>query len=284
MKSSPLTSRVLTCRETGEGRPALEREIALASYRYIQNNRTLSEDEAGDFFCYCYPKLTGLIDNFTYQGRPFEAYLYVSLRWHLLHYKRRINKQKLSRTVFSISSFWEVAQYQPDCCAEEPEEADTGHIRLNATSRKRMIYLALRESEYLTHAMVEEIITITNIDRRWFLNCVMALKARLERRRMRLEAARRYRNRYFYHYHVLQIQLRQCSNPEMRRILESQLLRTREKLARSTARVQQIHVHPTNREISEVLNVPKGTIDSGIYYLRNSYAPRKNDRRRDEAA
>lgn len=284
MKSSPLTCRVLTCQKTGKKRPALEREIALASYTYIQNNRTLSEDEAGDFFCYCYPKLAALIDNFTYQGRPFEAYLYVSLRWHLLHYIRRINTQKLTRTVFSISSFWEVAQYQPECCAEEPEGSDTGHIQLNTTSRKRMVYLALRESEYLTHAMVEEIVAITNIDRRWFLNCVMALKARLERRRSRLEAARRYRNRYFFHYHVLQIQLQQCSDPEKRGFLQSELLQIKEKLDRSAARVQRLHVHPTNREISEVLNIPKGTIDSGIYYFRNSYTPRNSGRHKDEAA
>ncbi len=284
MKSSPLTSRVLNCQKTGKGKAELEREIALASYTYIQNNRTLSADEAGDFFCYCYPKLSGLIDNFTYKGRPFEAYLYISLRWHLLHYKRRIHKQKLSRTIFSISSFWEAAQYQPDYCTEQPEESDTGRSLLSATSRKRLVYLALRESEYLTHAMVEEIVAITGIDRRWFLNCVMALKAGLESRRSRLEAARRYRNRYFYHYHVLQLQLRQSTDPEKRRILESELVRTRKKLDRSTARVQHLHVHPTNREISEVLKVPKGTIDSGIYYLRSSYLSGDGGSRKNEAA
>ena len=277
MKNSLLTTRILRYQKTGEGKEDLDRDIALLAYRYVQNNRSLTEDEAGDFFCDCYPKLMGLIDNFSYCGRPFEAYLYISLRWYILHYRKTVMKNRLSHSVFSLSSFWEVNQYEPDYSSGQSTGRSSEMLPLSRTARKRFIYLALRESEYLTHAMVEDIVELSHIDRRWFLNCVMALKDKLERRRARLTAAQHYHNRCFYQYHVLQLRVQQCADDQSRKDLTVQMINMKEKLRRSSEKIKRLHVHPTNREISEVLNIPKGTIDSGIYYLRNNFGSQKEN-------
>jgi len=280
MEKSSLTDRVRACQQTGEGREELEREIVLLAYDYMYGNRRLTEDEAGDYFCKCYTKILELIDSFTYQGKPFEAYLFISLRWYILHYKRKGVKEKLSWTVFSHNSFWEVDQYEPFYGPEGSGIETETLPELNTTSKRRLVYLALRESEYLTHSMVEEIVSATHIDRRWFLNCVMALKEKIEKRHARLEAAKRYRNRYFYRYHMLQLLLQQCPDPKNRGRIQTQLEEIKRKLDHTAERIRGMHVHPTNREISEVLKVPKGTIDSGIYYLINT----QFDNKENEAA
>jgi len=278
MEKTALTSKVLDFRRTGRGRADIEREVALLSYRFVRRSNSLNEDEAGDFYCEYYPKLMQLIDTFTYQGKPFEAYLYISLRWHIIHFRKVLYKQKLSQTIFAMDSFWETPRYEADELKDVQKELENPVVSSNRTVQKRLIYLALRESEYLDHAMIEEIVSAAQIDRRWFLNCVMALKSKLDHRRARLTAARQYHNRCFFHFHMLQLRLRQCTDDRNREALELKLEKMKVRLRRSADRIHHIHVHPTNQEISEVLKIPKGTIDSGIYYLRNSFRdPQKNE-------
>src|SRR6056297_3131441 len=176
-----LTARVLQYQKDEKNERELERDIAVLSYRYIQRNRNLNEDEAGDFFCLYYTKIMGLLRQFRYRGRPFEAYLYVTIHWNMVRYRHKILNQRLEQQIYKMTAFWEVHQDDPPYTVEPVWEVPKHYPNLTSTVRRRIIYLALRESEYLNHAMVEELVAFLEIDRRWFVNCVMALKNRTNR-------------------------------------------------------------------------------------------------------
>ena len=41
---------------------------------------------------------------------------------------------------------------------------------------------------------------------------------------------------------------------------------------RAKERVIRMHAHPTNQDISEVLSIPKGSVDSGIHHVLKNYS------------
>lgn len=271
-----LTARVMQYQSDGLGLRGVEHDVAVIAYRYIRNNRRLDEDEAGDFFSLYYPRIMALIPQFRYRGRPFEVYLYVSIRWNIIRYCRKKMQKNLEQQMYRMTSFWEVHQSEPPYSSDSSWKTPDQYPPLTKTTRKRIIYLALRESEYLNNAMIEEIVAYLEIDRRWFMNCVTALKEKTSHRRQRLDRLRRYRNQDFYRSHLLQIRFEKCFDPDHREDLRKKILDLDRRLKNLNEKIKKAHLHPTNHEISEVLSVPKGTIDSGIFYLRKAYLPEES--------
>jgi len=271
-----MTARVLRYHLSGSDAEELEQEIAVKAYLYIQKTRNMDFDEAGDFFVEYYQKIVVLKDSFIFLGLPFEAYLYSSIRWNMLRYRRKLNRNRWTERLCHFQDFWEVAQSDPMYSPavkyyQESEDSE----ELQWINRRRFVYLALREAEYLDHQMVEEIVRFARVDRRWFLNCVTALKERMDRRRQRLVLLRDYYHRCYAHYYSQQLVLLDCFDPERKNSQQRKLAKVELSFHRARQRLRKLHLHPTNQEISDVLHVPKGTIDSGIYYLKKEFFQRQ---------
>ncbi len=267
MRASKLTEEVLA----GQANPVCmqKAEWAVACWIYSELHRKfqLDADEAGNFFCDFYPKIRRLILQFEFRGCPFEAYLYTTLRWQVLSYKKQLSRQRLDRQLCTYESFWDVHQEEPACSEPIPSKVPYKIHNSFKTYRKRLIYVALRECEYLNNELMEAIVQYTRIDRRWFLNCIMALRRKVELRRHRLDRTRLYYNSCLYRYYLLQLKVYNSHNPDKLSYYRGELDKNRARLHRVSRQLKKMHVHPTNREIAEVLNVPKGSIDSGIFYI-----------------
>src|SRR6056297_4118060 len=138
MRASKLTEEVLA----GQANPVCmqKAEWAVACWIYSELHRKfqLDADEAGNFFCDFYPKIRRLILQFEFRGCPFEAYLYTTLRWQVLSYKKQLSRERLERQLFTFEPFWDVHQeeplyseYSPSNLPKEPHSACT-------TFRKRL--------------------------------------------------------------------------------------------------------------------------------------------------
>ena len=273
MYASQLTAIVMEGQRDPAQTQKAEWTVACWIYKELNKKFQLDPDEASNFFCDFYPKIHKLIMQFENRGYPFEAYLYTTLRWQVLSYKKKLGRERLERQLFTFEPFWDVHQEEPLYSEYSPSHLPTGSHNSFTTFRKRLIYVALRESEYLDHSLIEAIVQYTHIDRRWFLNCVMALRRKVEDRKQRLEKARLYHNTCFYRYYIIQLQIQNCNSPAQARLYHRELLKVRRRLHRVSLQLQKMHVHPTNREIAEVLNIPKGSIDSGIYYVLEKDTP-----------
>ena len=267
MYASQLTALVMEGQRCPSQTQKAEWAVACWIYKELHRKFQLDPDEAGNFFCDFYPKIRKLILQFENRGYPFEAYLYTTLRWQVLSYKKKLGHERLERQLFTFEPFWEVHQQEPLYSECPPSQVSRELHKTFSTFRKRLIYVALRESEYLDNSLIEALVQYTQIDRRWFLNCVMALRRKVEDRKHRLEKARIYHNTCFYRYYIIQLQIQNCSSPAQTKLYHRELLKVRRRLHRVSLQLQKIHVHPTNKEIAEVLNIPKGSIDSGIYYV-----------------
>ncbi len=281
MKENPLTEAVLRYQQNGEGKKELIDAIALKAYRIAHRKADWDEDDAGDFFCHFLPKIPGLIDSYRDKGSSFEVYLHVHLLWSIRGYAKRLKHRRYESTLNTYDTFWEVHERRPEDAFDTPTSIPEEFRRIykidengsltDSVWKQRFIFLILREAEYLDHCLIENIVTATGVNRKWLMNCVVRLKERIEIRRRRLETLRSKRNYWFYRYYLLQIRIADTYEIETRRKLLEELELIRQKFHRAAERVIRLHTHPTNLDIAQVLNIPKGSIDSGIHYVMRKY-------------
>ncbi len=281
MYESSLTDAILRYQKTGEGKKALVDDIALRVYRIAHLKPDWDDDAAGDFFCFFFPKIPGLMDRYVYSGSAFEAYLYVHVIWSIKGFARKLKSRSYEETFITFESFWEVHERSPEEDFFSKEDIsenlrvcfriDEEGTFLDAKWKQRFIFLILRESEYLDNSLVESIVAATGVNRKWLMNCVVSLRSRMEKRRRRLENLRTRRNYWFSQYYILQLRIADTFEDEKKEKLLRKLAYARTRFIRARERVIDMHAHPTNRDISEVLNIPKGSIDSGIHQVLKKY-------------
>jgi hypothetical protein len=286
MHDHSLTEAVLQYQKTGEGKKELVDAVAIEVYKIAHLKQDWDEDDAGDFFCYFLPKIPGLLDRYVHTGSSFEAYFYVHVVWSIKGFAKHLKTRRYEETLTTFKTFWEVHEHPPDSMlADEapgsPEIPDALRTRYhispagnftNEMWKQRFIFVILREAEYLDHSLVESIVAATGVNRRWLLNCIVTLKIRMEKRLKRLEMLRQKRNYWFYHYYLVQLRISDTYEPEKREELFRRLEFVRARYLRAKERVIRMHAHPTNQDISEVLSIPKGSVDSGIHHVLKNYS------------
>jgi hypothetical protein len=59
-----------------------------------------------------------------------------------------------------------------------------------------------------------------------------------------------------------------CENSHERLVLMNRLDMLKTRLERAGRRKNSVLMTPTNAEVAEIMGIPKGTIDSGLYHLK----------------
>ena len=270
MTKSILTKKVLAFQHSGRGRGLLVHEIVLFVYSSFMLKTSLSEDQTGEFLCFFYRDLDHLINCFSYQGKPFEAYLNVILKWRLKSFLSRISRKKEAISIVNDARFVNIIQQEYPVLEREAVRVDpqTAEFVQSTTDKKRILILFMKEyvttdPEYLPH-----VAHMTGFPEKWIEVRAEMLKRMVYRRIKRYRVLSEKRNRTFFKLYLTEKKLADAYTTEdistyaaEIKILNKRLLITNKELSR-------VSFHPTNREISMVTGIPKGTIDSGLFYLR----------------
>ena len=282
---SDLTEKVLRYQETGEGLQTLIRDIALIVYSFPRRAYRWDEDDSSDFFCGFFPKIPAMIRRFSYRGRPFEAYLTTTLRWQLkTHAAKKIaaNRQEQLAARYNISwnglqpssDPWvlaeESARYSPEVAKILKVQAD-GRTR-DASAAKRVLFLLMKEVNSVDDWTVNRVSSLTGFDNTWLTGCIAELRGR-----MAVRVGHYYRltgRRNQLHLQVGCLHERMATELDLpaRLKLAAEIRRMHSRLARTRAELARIHMSPSHKDISEVIGVPKGSVDSGLFYLKNSFS------------
>jgi len=290
--ANTLTDAVLDFQSSGRGLDALLDRVAVFVYHYPKMRMGWNEDDCGEFFCYFYPKLRRLVERFEYRGRPFEVYLIITLKWQLRTYAGRKAIEKLQGRVLAQESFWACdssADYADDAhpvqpaprtidpsqleipeCARSVLNIDGDNRIGDRATRKRVLYLALKSAAHLTESLIGRVAFLTGYDADYIYRLSEELKARVYSRRSRLLLLSEKRNCCFFRIYCLQEQLRLVAEQAVRTELARQLTSEKNRLACMLDEISRVPLDPTHRDIAEVLGIPKGSVDSGLYYLKDS--------------
>ena len=281
--SSKLTHMVLQYQKTGAKRDELIRLIAGIVYAYPRKHLRWDEDDAGDFFCLYYPKIKKLIDRFQFSGKPFEAYLTTSIRWQIKTYATQSASRNVRDKLMNheYHNWYERRARHPD----QVFEGETAYVPAVARILKinqdgvigtkshslRLMYLILRNSLQIDDEILKRSAKLTGMDEDLLLGHVTELRQRLSRKLQaygKLASRRNLMHVRIQHLHGLLG--RETDDERCEQILH-ELAKERTKFTKITQEISTISLVPTHKDIAEVLNVPKGSVDSGLYYLKNAF-------------
>jgi hypothetical protein len=286
MQKTALTTMVLHYQETGRGEEELLKNISLKVYYYPRNKYGWAYDECSDFYCYFYPRIHTLINNFTEQGKPFEAYLNVTLRFQLKTFiykkakKRRYNKIVAQETFMELSERntaymverqvkdTAVLQLRPEVIPVLEASPDGKVTRL--THKRRLLFLALLGSMDITLRLLEAVSQTTGYDLDWLFGCIQELKERMINRRQRMKHLILRRNRSVMRVYKMHEELAVALTADVKATLIHELMKEKHRIQQTTEEMGKMPITPTHNDIAEVLHIPKGTVDSGLFHIKHA--------------
>ena len=289
MRRHTLTDMIVAYKESGEGKQELIDKTAIYVYTLARHKQDWDEDEASEFFCQFLPKISSLIDRFVYYGKPFEAYLISHVKWNQKSFSVTLKKRRREQELFVREDLWEIHEDNPSYIREPAQPPDwlreptqDGDKTVSPVWRQRLLYLCCRECEHLENTMLERIAAILDIEVDFLLDYIEQSRTYTEAARLRHQHALETRNSCYIRLQLLETELSVCGDQKRRLLLQDKITRARATLERRNMRLHHLRVQPSNRDISSLLNVPKGTVDSGLYYLFHRLPERMH--REDEAA
>jgi len=271
-----LNTLVAYYQNTGLGLAEIMKCLALRIYNYPLGKRQASEDDCGEFYLFFYPRLIRTLERFQDRGKPFEWYFNSVLHWHYKVYCARKRKEQTRWAVARNVLFWELPEPgsetllpNPDVCSgQKVIPLDRFGGSRESTCRKRILLLALKNARQLDDNAVSWISQLTGVKEEHLIGMIERLRANLYKREIRLHKLYRRQNKIFTKIFLLQRDLLWEVDPEIKASLALSLCELRRTLRSVQRKIRRVRLHPSNREIAELLQIPKGTIDTSLYWLR----------------
>jgi hypothetical protein len=126
----------------------------------------------------------------------------------------------------------------------------------------------LKNARHLDDSAISWISGLTGIAEDHLLGMVERLRASLYKRELRLHRLYRRQNKIFTKIFLFQRDLLWEVDPAIKSELVFSLCELRKALRSVQRKIRRVRLHPSNREIAELLQIPKGTIDTSLYWLR----------------
>jgi hypothetical protein len=290
-----LTERVLRYQRTRQGLKELLALLAGRIYGYPRCRGSRAEDDGGEFFLFFYPRLLRTLERFQNQGRPFEWYLHSVLRWHYLGFVRWKRRRERSWAAGALPALWEpqpgggpAAEGSSRENRAEPFELpgwlgpgvtdllslEHGAFLERPADRKRLLVWALKQVRSLREPDLEKLSAWTGIGEERLRALCAGLREHLAGRERRLAMLVERRNRAFAALQLAQQALAAEPEPAGRALLAGRAARARRCLHLSQERIARVPLQPSNRELAQALGLPKGTVDTSLYWLKRRLAQR----------
>ena len=274
-----LTERVLQYQRTRQGLRDIVDEIAPRVYQFPRRTMGWDEDACGEFYVFIHPRLIRLLDRFRDQGKPFESYLWAVLSWQLRNFARdrnrgerrwqaslRLDPGEAPNTGEQTAPGDGPAAEARGACA-----AIAARVRSGA-DRRNFLFLALKCSRLIDSENAPALAGVAGVSTERLMALATTLRGLRGRRESRHEMFRGRRNAAYAAIRLLEEGLPDEVDPAKRAHTEEVLARWRRRMSLAMERMSRVGLAPTNLEISRVLGVPKGTVDSGLYWLKRKLA------------
>jgi DNA-directed RNA polymerase specialized sigma24 family protein len=266
-----LTEKVAAFQKTSQGLNDLIAVIAPRVYWYPRHKLGWDEDACGEFYAHFQPRLFRLLSRFKDKGKPFETYLCSVMSWELKNFTRdRKKSDRIWNTALRLEYPEEQGCSETEWEEARPETLDERVASLfrNGADRRNILSLCLKNIRHMTPERLSGLAALLRVPEEVLSGYAQALRSRMAPREKRLEMFRGRRNRAYSNARLLERELQEELDPGRRSAILERLATARKRMRTAMHRMSRIMLNPTNREIAEVLAVPKGTVDSGLFWLK----------------
>lgn len=279
-----LQELVLEYQATGSGLEAIGRRVAAELYRDPGRFGFEGEDDAAEALERHRERILGLAGRYVDRGAPFEAYLAVSLRFLARSMRRERRRSKERELVCERAETWDAEARAVEAAegterphaAEGEAAAGTESAPRPAASRSssaaalksRLVFLYLKCAWEADDAETSRVAEAAGVPSDWLAAAAGQSRRFLETERRRFERLRARRDRSWSRLRLLEGRLASECEPPARERLSASIARERENFRRAREAIARFKPIVPNSVVAKILGVPKGTVDSGLYYLK----------------
>jgi len=235
-------------------------------YRMFNGNR----ERWNDFLSWLYPRFARAIDLYRDMGSSFDAYITGLVNSAAREYRFRESDHNITEYVC-----WRAKAEENILSESEPEyleEKKTASVP-DDINPKQILFLLLKSYFFVTNEFVEQVAKAIRMD----VSVVQGMIDELRNRRSEKEAEIMDLKERIHsqHYRCLAYEKRMLNaqpGTEHYEMMKKRLERARKRYKTMRKRLGGMRMSASNRMIADILGIPRGTVDSSLFAIRNRLA------------
>jgi hypothetical protein len=225
------------------------------------------KDTCADYLCWLYPRLSRAIEAYKDIGASFDSYIGSLVYWAAREYRSREADHYGTEC-----ACWTARMEEMMVCSNEPEYLEAGPVAKRLPNSQQLLILLLKSYFFISDDFLSRIVPIIGIEEQRIRHWIDAIR---EQRLKRDEEVRNLQERIYGQYYrciTYESKLATISvGTPLYEKMKSRLQRARVKLSAMKQRLKGCRLDPSNRQIAEVLGIPKGTVDSILYTVKQKW-------------
>jgi hypothetical protein len=242
-------------------------------FTFVLENRrrfrlfTWDKDTCADFLCWLYPRMSRAIDAYQDIGASFEAYIASLVYWSAREYRSRQASHALTE-----HAFWEARAEDMSPCDHEPVYLEPLSAIKPVSNPRQTLILLLKTYFFLSEDQIARIAPAIGIEKAQLQRLIDELRRRRLDRDEELRGLNERIHCQYYRCIVLKKKLEVALEGSAQyEKIKGQLERAQTRYNTMKKRLASMNHYATNREVAEVLGIPKGTVDSSLYAIKQKY-------------
>jgi predicted transcriptional regulator with HTH domain len=238
-------------------------------FRIFSGNR----ERWNDFISWLYPRFARAIDLYRNMGSSFDAYITGLVNSAAKEYRCRESDHNITEYVC-----WRAKAEENMLFEKEPEYTDHSEEKKVVSipddiNPKQILFLLLKSYFFVSNEFVEQVAKAIKMN----VSDVQGLIDELRKRRSEKEAGiMDLRERiHCQHYRCLayeKLMINAQPGTEYHEKMRKRLERAKKRYKAMRKRLSGMRMSASNRMIAEILGIPRGTVDSSLFAIRNRLA------------
>ncbi|MDR1985901.1 MAG: hypothetical protein LBP88_02880 [Treponema sp.] len=247
-------------------------------FTFILENRrhfhlfTWDKDTCVDFLCWLYPRMSRAIDTYHDMGASFDAYIASLVYWSAREYRSQQAAHDLTEY-----AFWEARAADMNPCENEPAYLEPLSAIKPVSNPRQTLMLLLKSYFFVSEDHISRIAPAIGIEKAQLQRLIDEVRRRRLERDEEIRGLNERIQCQYYRCMVfkkkLEVTLEGTAKYEK---IKGQMERGQVRYNAMRKRLAGMSHYATNREVAEVLGIPKGTVDSSLYAIKqkNKAVPR----------
>jgi DNA-directed RNA polymerase specialized sigma24 family protein len=237
------------------------------SSRFCPSN--WNKEEYTDYLCWLYPRISRSIDRYREMGSSFDTYIRCLVRWSAKEYRSREADHNVTENACWNARTIDMMVYSHEPEPEYVEKSEALPAFKPVSNPRQVLVLLLKSYYFVSDDFLTRIAPAIGVKKEKLLQLIDGLR---KRRLNRDEEIRTLQERiHCQFYRCISMTRRAAAAPAgsvFQEKIRQRLARAENRLAAMRKRLKNIRFEASNRQVAEVLGIPKGTVDSNLHALK----------------
>ncbi|AEF83774.1 hypothetical protein TREPR_3810 [Treponema primitia ZAS-2] len=238
-----------------------------------------NQDDYMDYLCWLYPRISRAIDHYHDQGATFDAYIGALVHWSIREYRTIETEHHIAEyACWKAKALDEAAVNE-----EEPEYLESEPAFDSVPNPRQMLVLLLKSYQYMSPDFLERAAPALGVTKEKLSELVDQLRILRLNREEEIRSLQERIYSQFYRCIIFEKKLLSAAPRSSRyERMKRRLGRARKRLDSMRRRLAGMKTGASNRQVAEILNSAKGTVDAQLHAVKEKYEDKGKDEGKDE--